>query len=203
MRRTRTPAPLPATERPADPAADTPVVAQIRDASRALVRDWGFMGGRFAGTDLSPSAVHALIEVEGGGLSARDLGQRLRLEKSSVSRMLAKLVAADLVAEQPVPGDARLKQLSLTAAGRQRVQAIHAHARDQVLGALGRLRPDEVETVCRGLSLYAGALGSEPTPAAPPAPAAVQVLRGYRSGVIAHITRMHAEYYAQIGRAHV
>ena len=75
----------------------------IRVTSRRLVRELGFMGGDFAGMNLPPSAVHALIEIEAcPGITARDLGQLLRLEKSSVSRMLRKLLLSGDVLEEVV-----------------------------------------------------------------------------------------------------
>lgn len=76
-------------------------INDIRSTSRRLVRELGFMGGDFAGTDLPPSAVHALIEIEAcPRISARDLGKMLRLEKSSISRMLRKLVLSGDVLEK-------------------------------------------------------------------------------------------------------
>ncbi|MBF9267471.1 MarR family winged helix-turn-helix transcriptional regulator, partial [Paracidovorax cattleyae] len=156
---------------PTDPA----LVEEIRAASRSMVRALGFMGGDFAGTDLSPSAVHALIEIgqDGGQLTARDLGERLRLEKSSVSRMLRKLVASGDVRETAGAQDGRVKQLALTARGRQRMAGIHAFARAQVVGALEHLGPGEDRAVLEGVRLYAAALarmGHGGPATAPPQP---------------------------------
>ncbi|WP_108659586.1 bifunctional helix-turn-helix transcriptional regulator/GNAT family N-acetyltransferase [Acuticoccus kandeliae] len=168
-------------------------VDAIRSASRRLVRELGFMGGRFAGTDLSPSAVHALIEIEGGGLTARALAGRLRLDKSSVSRMLRKLVVSGDVAESADAGDGRIKMLALTADGRRRVAAIHAFARAQVTGALDRLPPGVAGTVLDGISLYAEALAAD----GGPPDAEIEIVNGYRTGLIARVTEMHALYYAR------
>ncbi|MDQ1077841.1 MarR family winged helix-turn-helix transcriptional regulator [Pseudoroseomonas cervicalis] len=174
------------------PHAPSPMVEPIRTASRELVRALGFTGASFAGTALPPSAVHALIEIETGGVTARALGERLRLEKSSVSRMLRKLVTLRLVQEGRDEGDGRVKRLSLTPDGQARVAEIHAFAQAQVSGALGRLRPDQAGTVLDGLRLYTAALGQ----AAPPQP--VEIVQGYRTGLIAQVTRMHARYYARV-----
>ncbi|PIO96518.1 MarR family transcriptional regulator [Pleomorphomonas carboxyditropha] len=157
-----------------------------------MVREWGFMGGAFAGTDLSPSAVHALIEIEKGGVTARELGARLRLEKSSVSRMLRKLVASGEVEEAAAETDGRVKLLSLTAAGKARVAAIHAFARAQVVDALGRLGDGEDRLVLDGLRLYSRALGVWAGD-----DDAIEIVPGYRPGLIARITEMHARYYAR------
>ncbi len=175
--------------------ADPRLVEKIRAASRSMVREWGFMGGDFAGTDLSPSAVHALIEIEQGGMTARELGARLRIEKSSVSRMLRKLVEAGDVSEGAGEEDGRVKMLSLTPAGKQRVQAIHAYAGAQVANALGHLERGQERTVLDGLRLYTAALGAAAGEgiAAP----AIEIVRGYQTGLIARITQMHALYYAR------
>jgi DNA-binding MarR family transcriptional regulator/GNAT superfamily N-acetyltransferase len=176
-----------------DITASQDTVDEIRALSRTLVREWGFMGEQLAGTDLSPSSVHALIEIEPGGVTARDLGRLLHLEKSSVSRMLGKLVASGDVREEVGEKDGRLKLLALTDAGRQRVAAIHAFARAQVHGALGQLKTGEQDTVLQGLRLYTQALRSPVALAA----SDVQIVRGYRTGLIARVTEMHARYYAR------
>ncbi|EON11976.1 MULTISPECIES: MarR family winged helix-turn-helix transcriptional regulator [Pandoraea] len=137
---------------------DPSLVEAIRTVSREMVRELGFMGGNFAGTDLSPSAVHALIEIERGGITARDLGARLHLEKSSVSRMLRKLVQSGDVGEAVSEHDARVKRLFLTPAGKKRVAGIHAFARAQVMEALGRLARGQDRIVLDGMRLYTAAL---------------------------------------------
>jgi DNA-binding MarR family transcriptional regulator/N-acetylglutamate synthase-like GNAT family acetyltransferase len=174
--------------------ADTSLIPAIRDVSRALVRAWGFMGGDFAGTDLSPSAVHALIEIERGGVTARDLAARLGLEKSSVSRMVRKLVESGELAEQTGEADARLKMLVLTGAGRARVAAIHDFANAQVAAALAHLEPGQDGIVLEGLRLYTDALRA---PARAPDAPDIALVRGYQLGLIARVTQMHAAYYAR------
>lgn len=171
-------------------------IDHIRAASRQLVREFGFMGGSFAGTDLPPSAVHALIEIDASTeISARNLGALLRLEKSSVSRMLRKLIISGDVLEEPSDEDARIKKLSLSAAGKARVAAIHAFARAQVAGALDRLPSEHHRTVLDGLRLYADALAS--TQDAPSLVPHVEIVAGYQTGLLARVTEMHALHYAR------
>ena len=174
---------------------DLPLVEEISSISRSLAREWGFVGGNFADTDLSPVAVHALIEIEKGGATVRSLGKQLHLEKSSVSRMLRRLVDSGDVQEAPATDDARLKVLSLTSTGKSRVADIHSFARAQVCDALGRLKPSEVSTVKEGMRLYDAALRGQPSGSSllPP----IEIERGYRVGLIAQITQLHAAYYAR------
>jgi len=176
------------------PAHSILAIDAIRAASRQIVRELGFMGGNFAGTDLSPSAVHALIEIETGRVTARDLGARLHLEKSSISRMLRKLVELGEVTEH-AGSDGRFKELSLTDKGQKRAAAIHAFARAQVSDALGRISQSQRQTVIDGLNLYATALASSGV--LTDRRFAFDVVEGYRTGLIARITQMHAFHYAR------
>lgn len=175
--------------------AEPNTTAKIRFASRQLVRELGFMGGNFAGTELSPSSVHALIEIDAGpGVTARKLGGVLRLEKSSVSRMLHKLKLSGDIIEREDADDSRAKRLHLTKAGMKRVAKIHAFANRQVSNAIERLPPGENNTVAEGLRLYAEALASEGKPVIS---APITIVKGYQPRIIAKVTDMHARYYAQ------
>ncbi|GGD99801.1 MarR family transcriptional regulator [Aureimonas endophytica] len=175
---------------------DGDLIEPIRAASRHLVRELGFLGGAFAGTALSPSAVHALIEIDcRPGLTARHLAEALRLEKSSVSRLLDKLVRAGDLREEVDATDSRAKKLFLSKSGQARTAAIHAHARRQVAGALTNLAPGQDRTVMEGLRLYAGALAGRRD--GRDAAKAIRIARGYRSGLIGRVTEMHARYYAR------
>ncbi|WP_042446421.1 MarR family winged helix-turn-helix transcriptional regulator [Azospirillum sp. B510] len=174
-------------------------VPSIRDASRRMVRELGFMKPTLAGTDLPPSAVHALIEIGGeGGLTASDLCERLGLEKSSVSRMLRKLIDNGALAEAGGDGDGRVKRLTLTAQGRGTLAAIDAFASDRVAGALACLPPGGPAMVREGLRLYADALRirrtGQPGPDIPAPP--VRIEEGYRPGLIGRMVEMQARFYA-------
>ena len=112
-----------------------------------------------AGTALSLSAAHALIEIGARDpATAGQLCETLLLEKSSVSRLLKKLIEAGEVRETPDSKDGRTKRLSLTAKGRATLHAIDDHSRSQVAGALRHLAPEQRMAVLEGIGLYAGAL---------------------------------------------
>jgi putative acetyltransferase len=158
--------PLPAV--PADPAAASPPasdddlerqVSAVRDASRRMVRQLGFLAPRRSPTALTPSQCHLLLELEAAGsLATGELAERLQLDKSSISRAVAPLLDRKLVAVAADSRDARRKPLRLTGAGRRAVAGIHRRASAQVGAALGLLSPSERRTVIAGLDLYARAL---------------------------------------------
>lgn len=168
-----------------------PIVDEIRVHSRKLVRELGFTGRGFAGTDLSPSSVHALLEIEKGDVAARDIGDALHMDKSSVSRMLRKLIDAGWVSEESGDADNRVKHLSLTSAGKSQVGRINHFARQQVQAAIERLTPEQLHIVSNGLRLYGEALARTPTPAT------ISIQSGYRPGIMARITELHALFYAR------
>jgi DNA-binding MarR family transcriptional regulator len=138
---------------------DLSLIDDIRAASRLMVRELGFMDATVAATDHSPSAVHSILEIGiRGPMSAAELGDFLRLEKSSVSRLVRKLIDCGELKETTDDRDARSKTLSLTAKGRRTLEALHAFGRQQVRGALAVLSEEERRKVREGMMLYARAL---------------------------------------------
>ena len=134
------------------------LIDDIRAASRQMVRELGFMDTTIAATDYPPSAVHTILEIGmHGPITSAQLADILCLEKSSVSRMVRKLIDNGELKETSAT-DARLKPLSLTPKGRRTLAALHDFGRRQVSGALTQLTDAERRTVCEGLMLYARAL---------------------------------------------
>ncbi|TKT74157.1 MarR family winged helix-turn-helix transcriptional regulator [Aquamicrobium sp. LC103] len=140
-------------------ASEMSEIEKVRDSSRRIVRELGFMKPTLASTGLPASAVHALIEIGGNdALAAGTLAEILNLEKSSVSRMLRKLVDAGEIEERPNPDDARSKLLTLTTRGRATLAAIDNFGKSQVAGAFRHLSDDQRRIVVAGLIAYAEAL---------------------------------------------
>ena len=173
-------------------------IQTIRAASRLMVRELGFMNQNLATTDYPPSAVHSMLEVDAhGSMTAAQLVQILGLEKSSVSRMLAKLVKAGELEETPSAEDARTKLLSLTGKGRETVRNINTFADEQVAAALGKLDPFTQDAVSQGLSSYASALKASRENSEGNVRNSIKIVTGYHAGMIGRIIEMHGSYYAR------
>ena len=137
--------------------ADT-LVADIRAASRQMVRELGMLDGRIECLGLSCSQAHALMEIERQGpLTSIELARELNLDRSTVSRTVAKLVRDGYLVADP-GADRRTKPLVLTDGGKAKLRQVHAHADRQVESALRLLAPDDQAAVRRGLVRYAKAL---------------------------------------------
>jgi DNA-binding MarR family transcriptional regulator len=139
--------------------AELALIDDIRAASRLMVRELGFMDATVAASDYPPSAVHTILEIGiRGPMTSGELGDFLRLEKSSISRLVRKLIDCGELRETPDADDARSKRLSLTAKGQRTMAALHAFGRQQVRGALAVLTEAEQRKVREGMMLYARAL---------------------------------------------
>ncbi|MEX3812770.1 GNAT family N-acetyltransferase [Paraburkholderia sp. BR13439] len=184
-------------EAPAKPRDTT--ILELREFSRRLVRELGFMRTTLADSDLAPSAVHAVIEIGmSPGISAKDLATILRLDKSNTSRQIAKLEASGLVERTICADDARSSELYLTAEGQKLRKKIDRFATDRVSGALRRMVPADQQALIRSLALYADALAHGEVSKLPATEAgSAGIVEGYQPGCIGDIASLHGRYYAQ------
>jgi len=173
-------------------------ILELRDFSRKLVRELGFMRSTLADSELAPSAVHAIIEIGATpGIQARDLANILRLDKSNASRQIAKLEATGLVMRKTSSCDGRSSELYLTASGQKLRTKIDGFATDQVSHALRRLAPADQQILVKSLSLYADALAQDNNKTLKTDAATGQILEGYQPGCIGDVASLHARFYAQ------
>ncbi len=178
---------------------DDPLIDELRLQSRRLVRAWGFMGSRLAGTELSPSGVHAVLEIGTRPVThARDLAELLRLEKSTISRLVAGLVKSGLIDEVAAQSDGRAKQLKLTESGERLFRQITKFARRQVRAAVSPLTPAQVRRVREGLTTYADSLWACSSKGqSDPLSEEIQIVPGYQPGLLGRIAELHGAFYHQ------
>jgi DNA-binding MarR family transcriptional regulator len=134
---------------------------ELRRVLQRLIR----LGGLFephdhAGAHRSLSEMMALGELaEDDSMSQRELAQRLGLEKSTVSRLVAGLERRGWVERDRNPSNRRFYQLRLTRAGREITDRIGRDLRAHHALLLAELTPDEVAALTVGLSALARAAG--------------------------------------------
>ena len=135
-------------------APNSKIISGIRTASRELVRELGFLNKTLAGTEMSPSAVHAIVEIGlTDEITAKALGQVLLLEKSTISRLVKSLVTGGLVVETPAEIDGRVKFLNLSEAGQSTMGKIVDFAENQVASAIAPLSEAKRDKVLEGLEI--------------------------------------------------
>ncbi|MEK7948433.1 bifunctional helix-turn-helix transcriptional regulator/GNAT family N-acetyltransferase [Pigmentiphaga sp. YJ18] len=179
------------------PPADS-VIRELREFSRKLVRELGFMRTTLADTDLAPSAVHAILEIGAApGIHAKDLGHLLKLDKSNTSRQLARLEAGGLLRRQAAEDDGRSAALHLTPAGQALRRKIDRFATAQVSDALRRLVPVDQRALVRALAQYAEALAAGTGSGAAARGPSAGIHEGYLPGCVGDIASLHARFYSE------
>lgn len=192
------------------PSATSPVtpelpsqdlVSPIRDASRQLVRELGFLHRTLAGTNMSAAAVHMLLEIGDHGVhDAVELHARLKLDGGSGTELEAALkelkFQGHITARNSSPG---ITSYHLTARGSDTLRAINAFGVDRVQQALDAAAPEAGDTIAEGLRLYANALAASSTTAtqahALASKPVVRIETGYRPGFLARCLQMHMDFY--------
>jgi DNA-binding MarR family transcriptional regulator/GNAT superfamily N-acetyltransferase len=175
------------------------LVPQIREASRLLVRELGFMSSTTAGTELAPSAVHALIEIgHSASITASGLSKTLNLDRSNISRTLARLVEAGAVIEMPNASDGRQKILSVTEEGGEILGRIDKFAIEQVAEALKKVPVgSSPQQIFDGIRAYAAALRSQRLGETMKPVDEMIVISGYRPGLLGSCLELHMRYYSR------
>ncbi|MEV4541242.1 MarR family winged helix-turn-helix transcriptional regulator [Micromonospora echinaurantiaca] len=110
------------------------------------------------GQPLPVSEAHAMVEIaRDGQLRQVELARRLRLEKSTVSRLVANLVNRGWVHRGPADGDGRGVLLVLTDAGATAAARQADARRDRLTALLDRIPDHERAAVVRALQALAEA----------------------------------------------
>ncbi len=136
-----------------------PLIDDLRGAARTLVREFRIVDGSGRVPGVSVSECHLLMELESRGtLTATELADILLMEKSSLSRLINRLIKSGLIAVSNDGADRRLRPLELTDQGRVTLTQIHDLANDQVRRALAFVAPGERQAMLSGLKQYASAL---------------------------------------------
>jgi DNA-binding MarR family transcriptional regulator len=150
-------------------------VGQLHKLLMELARVVGLLQPDHAvpGQPVSVSQLFALHELDtGAALSQQDLADRLRLEKSSVSRLAAELERRGLLVRERQPGNRRLYRLRLTAQGRELHRRMGTGFHEQYVRWTAAMTPDELDALLVGLTAFVRAVradeGAAPAPAGHP-----------------------------------
>jgi DNA-binding MarR family transcriptional regulator len=132
----------------------------ISSLLRRLVRSGGLLEpDGLVGGHASLSEILALRELaESPGLAQNDLAERLGLEKSTVSRLVAGMEQRGWVGRHRDQSNRRFLRLSLTHEGMDVAHRIGKHLHDQHLALLGGLTPAELDALTLGLTALARVL---------------------------------------------
>ena len=106
-----------------------------------------------SGLELSAYATLRLLDAE-GPLRASTIGERFGLDKSTVSRQLARLIDWGLVERTPDPSDGRAHLVAITPTGHQRLTGITEERTHELRRLLERWNDDDLAEFGRLLELF-------------------------------------------------
>lgn len=137
----------------------TPILQDLREISRELVRELGFFKDECLGTGVSHPQSHALLSLAlNENQSVSELASTLQIEQSSGSRLVEGLIKRKYLRKRPLSNDKRTKLLTLTTDGVKKVAEINEAADKRVADALELLSPEKQQIVLEGFNLYVHAL---------------------------------------------
>lgn len=124
-------------------------IDRIRSFNRFYTRHLGLLDECFLGRKFSLSEIRVLYEVaRERATTATALADYLRMDPGYVSRILGTLLKQGLLQRQSDPQDRRRKQLRITPAGKQQLEALDHLARNnlqQLLEPLNLEQQEELE----------------------------------------------------------
>ncbi|MDB9724569.1 bifunctional helix-turn-helix transcriptional regulator/GNAT family N-acetyltransferase [bacterium] len=159
------------------------------------------MQDNLAESTLSPSAVHAIIEIGNGTVStANAAASLLKLEKSTVSRLFKGLQEKGLIELKVSKSDARFYTSKLTKNGWLKFHEIEDYARKQVGNSLTNASTKTTTTIVNGLVAYAEILRPTQENADKKqciSSPHIDFQSGYQPALLGRVTAMHASFYSK------
>ncbi len=137
----------------------------LQDGIITFVRAFGLLqpGQTPCGQPIPVSEAHALGELDRDGpLSQQELGKRLRLEKSTMSRLVGQLEARGWLHRSKHQDDGRAVWLELSADGRQAAGELAAARAAKFAGLLDQIAVEDRQTVLTSLRILSEALRGHP-----------------------------------------
>lgn len=132
----------------------------LRQDARSVVRELGLLNDAYFEVGITLAERHLLIELASAHvpLTARDIAERLLLDKSTVSRLVARASKKGFITCLPDQKDKRKRFLQFTDLGRTTLNTFEPIAFDQTKKALQTLSVDEIDLVYQGVALYSQGL---------------------------------------------
>lgn len=129
-------------------------VKKIRAFNRYYTVWLNVMNRAYLGLEFSWPESRLLFEIYlYPGISATELCEHLGMDKSYVSRLLAKFEKAGLLARELVPGSKGKKRLWLTEAGNKKAAQIDQCGDEQILEKLGTMDEESSQQLCEAMVL--------------------------------------------------
>jgi len=127
-------------------------IDRFRHFNRFYTNYLGLLADSLYDHPVSLTEARILYELDARpGASARELRQRLGLDKGYVSRIVKRFLKQGWIGTTPSRTDARVKELALTREGDALMADLHARAAAQARAALSGLTPDRRKRLLKAM----------------------------------------------------
>ncbi|MET9319644.1 MarR family transcriptional regulator [Streptomyces sp. NPDC003038] len=135
--------------------ADDASTEAFSDAFVRFVRTFGLLDADRTpcGAPMSTAEAHALTVLRPGRMSQRALGERLRLTKSTTSRLVDQLMTRGWADRAADPADGRVQRVGLTEPGHKVAADVARRRADRLSTLLDKVPGDQRPAVIRALRL--------------------------------------------------
>lgn len=131
----------------------------LRHNARSVVRELGLLNDAYFEIGVTLAERHLLIELTSCACPTMgEIAERLLLDKSTVSRLIAKAVKKGYITCSSDEKDKRRRFLRFTETGEKTLHAFEPIAFNQTKEALQTLTAEEIKLVYQGVALYAKGL---------------------------------------------
>ncbi len=130
------------------------IIKRIRQFNRYYTIWLEVMNKGYLGTRFSWPESRVLFEVyRKQGINATEICERLHMDKSYVSRILAKFEKDGFLTREIVPGSKGIKQLYLTEAGKEEAKLIDQNGDKQISEKLKNMEKEDCDRLCEAMAL--------------------------------------------------
>ena len=171
-------------------------IAGIRSFNRFYTHILGLLNQHILDSDFSLTEARVLLEIsKHAPCQANALADRLRLDRSFLSRILKRLEGKALISRTPDPADSRASHIAITPEGQTVLGELDSRSEAQIGSLIASLSPAELQEVQRAMRLIRDQFSRAVSPV---------TIRGYRAGDEDYIIRRHgAMYLAEYGLSEV
>lgn len=136
------------------------ILSQVRAFNRFFAVELSVFDRYVLGTAYSLVEGRIIGEIgRNEGCSANRIAEELNIDKSYLSRVLAKLETKGLISRLPSAGDGRKKQLKLTEAGRELYNRLEVLSDKQAEDMLKEVEPEQIGKLLESMRFIQTALG--------------------------------------------
>jgi DNA-binding MarR family transcriptional regulator len=140
----------------------SPSIAEVAGHLRLVVARTARRLRQEAGADLSPSMISALASIDRHGpVTPSELAAHERVQRPTITRVLARLEELELIERASDPADRRSSLISACAEGRTLLRRQRSRKDQYLVRRLETLDADDVATLERAAAILERMLGEE------------------------------------------